>query len=74
MEGAVRTHRYRITISGGLGETGRQAFGEFLVESNGVDTVLIGDLDQSGLYGTLHRIQAFGLELVELTRLTNGLD
>jgi hypothetical protein len=74
LEGTVRTHRYRITISGGLGETGREAFGEFQIEPNGANTVLIGDLDQSGLYGALHRIQSLGLELVELTRLTNGLD
>ncbi len=69
----MRTHRYRITISGGLGETGREAFGEFQIEPNGTDTVLIGDLDQSGLYGALHRIQSLGLELVELTRLTSDL-
>jgi hypothetical protein len=67
----VRTHRYKITISGGLGEASREAFGDFHIVPNGTNTVLIGDLDQSGLYGALNRIQSLGLELVELSRLTD---
>jgi hypothetical protein len=67
----VRTHRYRIMISGGLGEIGREAFEDFQIESNGANTVLIGDLDQAALYGALNRILMLGLELVELSRL-NG--
>lgn len=65
----MRTHRYRITILGGLGQTSREAFGDFRIEPNGTNTVLIGDLDQSGLYGALNRIQSLGLELIELSRL-----
>ncbi len=68
----MRTHRYRITIAGGLGEIGREAFGDFLIEPNGADTVLIGDLDQAALHGALNRILSLGLELVELDRLPNG--
>jgi hypothetical protein len=68
----VRTHRYKITISGGLGDTGREAFGDFQIERNGKNTILTGELDQSGLYGALNRIQALGLELVELSRLADG--
>ncbi len=68
----MRTHRYRITIAGGLGEIGREAFGDFLIEPNGTNTALIGDLDQAALYGALNRILAFGLELVELDRLSDG--
>ncbi|MFY9934218.1 MAG: hypothetical protein WAK82_40040 [Streptosporangiaceae bacterium] len=68
----MRTHRYRIIISGGLGEIGREAFGSFHIESNDTHTVLTGDLDQGGLYGALTRIQALGLELVGLTRLAGG--
>jgi hypothetical protein len=68
----VRTHCYRITIAGGLGEIGREAFSEFRIEANGTNTVLIGDLDQAALYGTLNRILSLGLELVELRRLTDG--
>jgi len=67
----VGTHRYRIRISGSLGEIGREAFGDFRIEANGTDTVLLGDLDQAGLYGTLNRILTLGFELLELTRLAD---
>jgi hypothetical protein len=65
-------HRYTITILGGLGKTFREAFGDFRIEPNGPNTVLIGDLDQPGLYGALNRIQSLGLELVGLSRLADG--
>ena len=68
----MRTHRYKITISGGLGETGREAFRDFQIERNGTNTMLTGELDQAGLYGALNRVQALGLELVELSRLADG--
>jgi len=67
----VRTHRYRITISGGLGAMAREAFGDFLIEPNGANTVLIGDMDQAGLFGALHRVLALNLELVALSRLSD---
>jgi hypothetical protein len=70
--GDVRTHRYQITISGGLGEIGREAFSDFSIESNGTNTVLVGDLDQAALYGALNRILALGFELVELRRMSDG--
>jgi hypothetical protein len=70
----VSTHRYMITVSGGLGETGREAFGDFQIERNRTNTTLTGELDQSGLYGALNRIQALGLELVALSRLPDGPD
>ena len=68
----MRTHRYRITIAGGLGEIGREAFKDFTIEPNGTNTALVGDLDQAALYGMLDRILALGLELVDLNRLPNG--
>ena len=68
----MRTHCYRITVSGSLGDIGREAFGDFRIESNGTDTTLIGDLDQAALYGTLNRILAFGFELLELSRVADG--
>jgi hypothetical protein len=70
----VRTHCYRITIAGGLGEIGREAFSDLRIEANGTDTALIGDLDQAALYGTLNRILSLGFELVELRRLTGSAD
>jgi len=63
----MRTHRCRITIHGGLDEDGREAFGDFDIEPNGADTVLIGELDQSGLRGVLNRVQALGLRIVDLS-------
>ena len=68
----MRTHRYQITISGSLGDTGREAFGDFRIESNGANTTLVGDLDQAALYGVLTRILTLGFELLELTRLGDG--
>ena len=72
VEGDVRTHTYRITIAGGLGEIGREAFSNFRVEANSTDTVLIGELDQAALYGTLNRILSLGFELLALRRLTDN--
>jgi hypothetical protein len=66
--GDVREHRYQITIRGGLGEAGREAFEHFKMELDGTNTVLICDLDQAALYGALYRIQALGLELLALSR------
>jgi hypothetical protein len=68
----VRTHRYRIVISGSLGDIGREAFRDFRIESKGTNTTLVGDLDQAGLYGALNRLLTLGFELLELKRLTDG--
>ena len=68
----MRTHCYRITVAGGLGDVGREAFPDLRIESTGCYTALIGDLDQAALYGALIRILSLGLELVGLNRLTAG--
>ena len=65
----MRTHRYQITIVGGLGELGREAFADFKIEYADGNTLLAGDLDQAALYNVLSRILALGLELVALRRL-----
>lgn len=61
--------RYRIIVSGTLGELTRQVFDDLCVESDGADTGLTGELDQAGLFGVLNRILNFGLELIALSRL-----
>jgi hypothetical protein len=66
-EGDVRAHRYRITISGKLGEIGREAVGDFRIESRGANTALTG-----ALYGALNRILTLGFDLLEVTRLADG--
>ena len=68
----MRTHLYQITISGGLGELGREAFADFKIEYADGNTLLAGDLDQAALYNVLSRIQALGLELVALSRLSEA--
>ena len=65
----MRTHRYRITISGRLGENGREVFAGFDIRPDGHAIVLAGELDQAALHGVLNRIQALGLELVGVVRL-----
>jgi hypothetical protein len=70
----VRTHSYRITIAGGLGEIGREAFGDFHIESSGINTVLAAEMDQAALQGALNRIMALGIELVELRRVPDGMN
>ena len=69
----MRTHYYRITIVGGLGEIGREAFGDFRIESDGRDTVLAAEMDQAALLGAVNRIMALGIELAELRRLPDGM-
>lgn len=65
----MRTHRYRLTVAGALGGTGREIFADFAIETNGAKTVLSGDLDDAALYGMLSRVQVLGLELLELVRM-----
>jgi len=65
----VSTHRYRIVVSGALGEVSREVFGDLRIEGNGANTALTGDLDEAALYGVLDRILVLGLELVALDRL-----
>ena len=68
----MTAHRYQITLAGVLGEVGREAFGDFKIESDGSTTVLTGYLDQAALYGALNRIMSLGFELVRLDRVTCG--
>ena len=49
----MRTHRYRITISGSLGETGREAFGDFGIQPDSADTVLTGGQHCADAAGSL---------------------
>jgi hypothetical protein len=62
--------RYLIRINGHLGATLLSAFPAMAWERQGPETVLTGVLDQPGLYGVLAEIEAFGLDLLEVRRLT----
>ncbi len=62
--------RYMIRINGHLGVTMLSAFPALVPQHHGPHTVLTGLLDQSALYGVLAEIEAFGLDLLELRKLS----
>ena len=62
--------RYAIRIHGHLGATVLSAFPALVSRRHGPDTVLTGLLDRSALYGVLAEIEALGLDLLEIRKLT----
>lgn len=66
----VSTADYEIRVKGRVSEQVLSAFDGMEATVQSVETVLRGRvLDQSALHGLLDRIQALGLELVEVRRL-----
>ena len=63
---------YMIRINGHLGATVLLAFPAMASRLQGAETVLTGLLDRSALYGVLAAIEALGLDLLELRKLTPG--
>ena len=61
---------YMIRINGHLGATVLSAFPGLTPHHHGAHTVLTGLLDRSALYGVLAEIDALGLDLVEIQKLT----
>ncbi len=71
--GIVFAASYEIRVKGRLSEAMQEAFEEFDITTEPVETVLHGQvLDQAALHGLLDRIQSLGLELVEVRRLAAG--
>jgi hypothetical protein len=67
------TTSYSIRLSGRLGATTLAAFPDMVGEEHGSETVLVGQLpDRSALYGIIARLEALGLELIEVRRLNPG--
>ncbi|HEY1970312.1 MAG TPA: hypothetical protein VGH89_20330 [Pseudonocardia sp.] len=62
--------QYTIRINGHLGPTALSAFPAMVPHRQAAHTVLTGRLDQSALYGVLAEVEALGLELLEVHRLT----
>ena len=63
--------RYQFRISGHLGPTLLTAFPALVPEQQGTETVLTGLLpDAAALYGVLAEIEALGLDLLEVRKLT----
>jgi hypothetical protein len=66
----VNTASYEIHIKGRVSEQLVSTFEGMDVSVQSVETVLRGPvLDQAALHGLLDRIQALGLELIEVRRL-----
>ena len=61
---------YMIRINGHLGATVLSAFPALAPQRHGAHTVLTGLLDRSALYGVLAEIEALGLDLLEVQKLT----
>ena len=61
---------YVIRINGHLGATMLSAFPALAPHHHGAHTVLTGLLDRSALYGVLAEIEALGLDLLEIQKLT----
>jgi hypothetical protein len=59
-----------IRINGHLGATLLAAFPAMAWQLEGAETVLTGVLDRPGLYGVLAEIEALGLDLLEVRRIT----
>jgi hypothetical protein len=60
---------YEVRVLGPVGPAAREAFADVAVEVEPSATVLSGALDQAALHGLLERIQALGLELVDVRRV-----
>jgi len=66
----VEADRYEIRVRGTMGDAVLKRFEEFEVEVAPVETVLTGTIrDQAELHGLLARIEALGLELVEVKQV-----
>jgi len=64
---------YEIRVRGHLGATMRRAFPALGAQTQGQDTLLRGAVaDQAALHGALARIEALGLELLEVRRESPG--
>jgi hypothetical protein len=62
---------YEIRVRGRLSASVQSAFHGMRADVEPVETVLSGVLeDQAALYGVLQHVQALGLELVEVRRVT----
>ncbi len=64
--------RYLIRINGHLGATMLSAFPALAPRHHGAHTVLTGLLDRAALHAVLAEIEALGLDLLELRKLTPG--
>ena len=75
MDDSRTTTQYEIRVRGFLSDRLLSAFPEMRARIRDHETVLTGELpDQSALHGVLGRIEALGLELLEVRRAKPGAD
>jgi hypothetical protein len=75
MDDSRTTTQYEIRVRGLLSDRLLSAFPEMHARIRDHETVLTGELpDQSALHGVLGRIEALGLELLEVRRSKPGAD
>ena len=60
---------YEVRVAGVVGPAAREAFSGLEIHVERASTVLRGTLDQAALHGLIERIEALGLELIDLRRL-----
>ena len=64
---------YVITVTGEVDRSLRAAFDDVAITvDHGVTRMHVPDADTSALYGVLHRLEALGLELLDLHRVDGG--
>ena len=71
MSGDPQQRNYEIRVRGHLGTATLRAFPALAARTRGEDTLLRGCLqDQAAVYGVIAKLEALGLELLELRRLS----
>jgi hypothetical protein len=71
MGGRTKSLRYEIRVRGVLSETLLEAFPGLHAEAHSGETVLAGAVaDQAALHGLIAQVEALGLELLEVRRLS----
>jgi hypothetical protein len=71
MDGRTRSLRYEIRVRGVLNETLLEAFPGLRAQARSGETVLAGEMaDQAALHGLIAQVEALGLELLEVRRLS----
>ena len=68
----MHTTHYEVIVRGRLGPAVASAFDGLTASPWGASTILRGAIDQAALHGVLERIDALGLELLDVRPSTGG--
>lgn len=61
---------YEIRVAGAVPETDLRDMGVITAAPDQVNTILYGITDQAALYGLLARLEALGVEVIEVRRVS----